>query len=114
MADNSAPGFTKHPDHKITTAPSPEPAEVIRGGKKLADSQKALVLKEGAYPAVIYFPRQDVAMSLLDPMEETTYCPFKGHASYWAYKGQKVAWSYDAPYDEMAVIRGYLAFYPEN
>ena len=46
----------------------------------------------------------------------STHCPFKGDASYYSLKGgaENAAWSYESPYDEMAAIKGHLAFYPDR
>jgi uncharacterized protein (DUF427 family) len=45
-----------------------------------------------------------------------SYCPFKGHASYWSLKGgaENAVWSYEDPYDDMAAIKGRLAFYADK
>jgi uncharacterized protein (DUF427 family) len=48
-----------------------------------------------------------------------TYCPFKGEASYWTIDlggkhAENAVWSYEAPYDEVARIKGYMAFYPNR
>jgi uncharacterized protein (DUF427 family) len=49
----------------------------------------------------------------------TTYCPFKGHASYYSLSSggqtaENAVWSYETPYDEMSVIKELLAFYPDK
>ena len=55
---------------------------VVRaGGAIVAESAAALELKEGDLPAVIYFPREDIAMALLEKTQSTTKCPKKGLAS---------------------------------
>jgi uncharacterized protein (DUF427 family) len=46
---------------------------------------------------------------------KTTFCPFKGTASHWTVGGvENAAWSYEDPKDEVAAIRGRLAFYPDR
>ena len=58
---------------------------VVRaGGAIVAESAAALELNEGDLPAVIYFPREDIAMALLEKTQSTTKCPKKGMASYYA------------------------------
>lgn len=89
---------------------------VRAGGAVLGESANALELKEGDYPAVIYFPRNDIAMAFLDQTEKSTHCPHKGDATYFSVVTKSttltdVAWSYEAPKESVARIRDYLAFY---
>lgn len=114
-AANPAPGFAEHPGHKIDLAPAGGRVRAIFGGATIADSARALVMREGSYPPVTYFPRADVHMELLTPTSRHTSCPFKGEASYWSLAGaDNVAWSYEAPYDEMTEIKDYIAFYADK
>jgi uncharacterized protein (DUF427 family) len=92
---------------------------VRAGGAVLAESTNALELSEGDYPAVIYFPREDIAMAFLDPSEKTTHCPHKGDASYFSVATksttlQNVAWSYETPKQEVARIKEHVAFYTDG
>ena len=116
MAGNPAPGFSKDPDYRIKTGPAAGRAQVKFKGEVIADSTGAVRMEEGSYPAVYYFPRKDVRMDRLERTSHRTHCPFKGQASYYSLKGgpQNAVWSYEQPYDEMAAIREYLAFYPDK
>ena len=54
-------------------------------------------------------------MDVLVPSATTTYCPYKGTASYWsAVAGdiivEDVAWSYDDPLPESLGVGGLLSF----
>jgi hypothetical protein len=57
-------------------------------------------------------------MSRLVAAPGSTFCEWKGVASYWALaaapRGQPVAWSYESPSAPFAPIRGWLAFYPSR
>lgn len=103
-------------DH-ITIGPA-EGTWVIRaGGAVLAETQRALALVEGGFPPVIYFPRDDVAMALLEPSETRSTCPWKGEARYFSVTDpagtiRDAAWSYETPKAGCEAIAGYLAFYP--
>ena len=118
MSANSAPGFRAHPDHRIETKPAGVRVQVRFGGEIIADSDDVLVMKEGRYEPVYYFPRKDVKMERLNRTSHRTHCPFKGDASYFTLSNGKTvenaAWSYEHPYDEMQVIKEYLAFYPDK
>lgn len=92
---------------------------VRAGGAVLGESANALELIEGDYPAVIYFPREDIAMAFLDTTDRTTHCPHKGDASYFSVVTKSttlanVAWSYEAPKDGVAQIKDHLAFYSDG
>jgi uncharacterized protein (DUF427 family) len=116
MSANSGPGYKKNPEHRIATQPASLRVQVRFNGELIADTRDAVEMKEGDYPLVYYVPRKDVRMDRLVRSSHTTYCPFKGHASYYTLaKGpENAVWSYEAPYDEMLVIKDRLAFYPEK
>lgn len=86
-------------------------------GVELARSERTLLVDEQDHGLVFYFPRLDVNMARLTPVERSSHCPYKGIASYWAFGGSEtgeaepVAWSYEQPYPEVAQIAGYIAFY---
>lgn len=89
---------------------------VRAGGAVLGESRNALELCEADLPPVIYFPRDDIAMAFLDRSDHSSHCPWKGKASYYLIvtKSQTLAdrvWTYEAPLDEVARIKDYLAFY---
>ena len=91
---------------------------VVRAdGAVIAESRGALELVEGGRAAVVYFPRADVAMALLEPSERVTTCPWKGTSAYFHIAGPggriaDVAWSYEQPEHAVAEIAGHLAFDP--
>lgn len=116
MSANPSPGFAKRPDYRIVTAPAGERVVVRLKGKVIADSRDAVRLEEGKYPAVYYIPRKDVKMDRLARTSHTTYCPYKGQASYYSLKDgpENAVWSYEQPYDEMLAIKELLAFYPDK
>ncbi|TMH51779.1 MAG: DUF427 domain-containing protein [Betaproteobacteria bacterium] len=116
MSANSGPGYKKHPDHRITTKPACVRVQVKLDGELIADTRDAIEMKEGDYPVVYYFPRKDVKMERLSRTNHQTYCPFKGHASYYSLKNgaENAVWTYEKPYDEMSAIKERLAFYPDK
>jgi len=107
------------PDHPITITPEPGRVLVKAGGKIIADTQKALSLRESSYPAVLYIPREDADMSLLEPTDHSTYCPYKGDCSYYSIpaggdRSVNAIWTYETPYDAVSQVAGHLAFYPDR
>jgi uncharacterized protein (DUF427 family) len=113
---SAAPGFKTHPRSHIETKAAKERVRVTFRGQVVADTRDALALKEGTYPIVYYIPRKDVKMDRLVRTTHATHCPFKGDASYFSLKDgpENAVWSYEQPYDEMAAIKDYLAFYPNK
>lgn len=93
---------------------------VVRaGGAVLGESDRALELTEGDYPPVIYFPREDIGMAFLERTQSSTTCPWKGVASYFTVSTAAgdipdAAWSYEAPTESVAAIRGHVAFYTDR
>ena len=107
------------PDHPITITPNPRRVRVTAGDVVIAESAKALTLKEARYPAVQYLPREDANMALLERTARTTHCPYKGDASYYSIKADgktldNATWTYETPFPAMTEISGHLAFYPDK
>lgn len=105
--------------HPITVAPTGRPVTVRINGEVVAQTAAALTLQESTYPAVQYIPLADVTSSALRRSDTTTYCPYKGDASYYdvTAAGQTVAdaiWTYERPYPAVAAIAGYVAFYADR
>ncbi|WP_299548331.1 DUF427 domain-containing protein [uncultured Tateyamaria sp.] len=102
-------------DH-ITIRKAPGTWTVRAGGAVLGESSNALELSEGDYPAVIYFPRNDIAMAFLDRTDKASHCPHKGDANYFSVvtKSQTLAnavWTYEDPKNPVARVKDHLAFY---
>ncbi len=104
---------------KITLTPNNGTWVVRAGGAILAESSNVIELIEGDYPAVIYFPRQDIAMDFIDHSDLQTTCPYKGVASYFSIVGKSstlanAAWSYENPILNVGRIKEMLAFDPNK
>lgn len=107
-----------HP-HAITIEKNPNRVKVTFNGTVIADTQGALVLREGPLPPVNYIPREDVNMSYLQRTKHTTHCPFKGDASYFTVSvedrtAENAVWTYEAPFSSVADIKDHVVFYPEK
>lgn len=107
------------PDHPITIDAKHAHVTVSVAGKVIADTREALSLKEASYPAVLYIPRRDVDMSLLEKTSHATYCPYKGECSYYSIpaggeRSVNAIWTYENPYPSVSRIKDYMAFYPDR
>lgn len=89
---------------------------VTAGDVVLAETNRARRILETASPPTFYIPREDVSMDALRSVPGASRCEWKGTAEYWALHpaaaGEPVAWSYPEPFEDFAVIRDHLAFYP--
>lgn len=104
------------PEHPITVVPTDQPVVVRAGEKVIAQTHRALTLAEADYPTVQYVPLADVDEAVLSPTDHSTYCPYKGDASYYNVSTpegelENVVWTYEQPYDAVAEIAGHVAFY---
>ena len=107
------------PDHPITITPTAGRIVVGVGGQKVADTTAALTLQESDYPPAYYLPLDSIDPALLTKTETSTWCPYKGDASYYDLVTpdgviEDAAWTYTEPYDNVSEIAGHLAFYPDK
>lgn len=109
--------YHKYPDYRVDTEPNPQRIRARIGETLIADSEHTLIVRETNLEPVVYFPRADVELELAEKTDHQSFCPFKGEASYWSFRSdgsveENVAWSYEDPFDEVAPLGGYIAFYP--
>lgn len=102
--------------HNITIHQVENEVTLRCGDHIIAKTERALKLHEPPLLPVYYVPRDDIEMSLLTPSTHKTSCPFKGEATYYNLEIENdfydnAAWSYESPRDEVAEIKGFLAFY---
>lgn len=118
MTESRRRVLTMIPDYAVTITPSHKNVIISHQGQQLAASDRALLVQETRHADVYYLPREDVDLSMFTPTAHSTYCPFKGHASYWSVTGvsslQDVAWSYEDPYPEVATLKRYMSFYTDR
>lgn len=109
-------GYAANPNYQVTFVPSPKRVRAVFAGTAVADSVSALLVRETRHTPVYYFPRRDVRIDLMQATARSTHCPYKGDASYWSVEvdgrvAENAAWSYPAPFDEVAGLKHYVAFY---
>jgi uncharacterized protein (DUF427 family) len=107
------------PDHPITIEPTAGRVVVKVNGDVVADTRAALTLRESTYPAVQYIPFADVVQHGLACTTTTSYCPYKGDATYYSVTAgdltvEDAIWAYERPYPAVADIAGHVAFYPDR
>lgn len=110
------PDEQTEPSHRVEIHPCLRRIRAFFAGECIADTTRALLMRESGHVPVYYLPLDDVRMSLLSATGRTTHCPYKGDAAYWTLEVggrwvENVAWAYPEPLDGAPDLRGYLAFY---
>jgi uncharacterized protein (DUF427 family) len=108
-------GHPRNPYHRVDCLRSSRRLRVKVAGAALVDTAETVGLYETALEPRLYVRREHVRTDLLRRSTTTSYCPYKGTASYWtAVVGdvviEDVAWSYDDPLPECIPIAGLLSF----
>ncbi|HEX2430885.1 MAG TPA: DUF427 domain-containing protein [Aestuariivirgaceae bacterium] len=108
-----------HKSHPISIERNPNRVRVHFNGRVVADTRAALTLREASLAPVIYIPRADADMTLLERTSHRTHCPFKSDANYYSLKvdgrtAENAVWTYEDPFPAVAAIKDHLAFYPER
>ncbi|MDO9564068.1 MAG: DUF427 domain-containing protein, partial [Bradyrhizobium sp.] len=93
-----------------------ERLRVVFNGQTIADTTAGYRVLETSHPPVYYLPPADISRQFVLAAPGSSWCEFKGQASYWSVdvtgrRSENAAWSYPAPSPAFADIAGYLAFY---
>ena len=106
-------------DYPRPPALSPDNRKVIAQwkGKQIAQTSNAIRLLETASPPGFYIPPTDVDDEFLKENNRTSFCEWKGTASYFdvvvnGHILELAAWSYKNPNSAFGDIAGYISFYP--
>ena len=110
--------YADRPDHIITITSSQHVHSVAVGSRILATTRDVLLVKEASYPIVRYFTQNAFEAGVLRKTDHSSWCPFKGRASYFSIGDdpmlENVVWRYEDPFEEVATIKEYYAFYQEK
>ena len=115
----SAPGFAKHPQYQVDITRTDDHIRILLGERCLADSHRPLMVTETKHQPVWYLPLADVDADCIESTTHSTFCPFKGHASYWNVKVadatlENSLWAYQDPYLECEPLRDHVGFYMDR
>jgi uncharacterized protein (DUF427 family) len=122
--------------------PTSSHIRIVHHGVVLADTTRALRILETSHPPVYYLPPADLTMQYLKrSLTRSSFCEFKGNATYWTIEISPdrsspsappaadlesgtltppslttiriadAAWSYAQPSPPYAALRDHLAFY---
>jgi uncharacterized protein (DUF427 family) len=83
----------------------------------IADTHRAKRVLETSHPPVYYLPPSDIKMEYLEKSRQSSWCEWKGQATYYNLlvekrKLEKVAWYYPHPVADFRSLKDHIAFYP--
>jgi uncharacterized protein (DUF427 family) len=107
--------YPPNPYHRADCRPTNRGLRVAVADTVLLDTVDTIIVFETSLPPRLYVDPSQVRTDLLHRSETTSYCNYKGHATYWTTTigqvvYQDVAWSYEDPLPETTPIRGLLSF----
>jgi uncharacterized protein (DUF427 family) len=107
--------YPPNPYHRVDCRPTKRRLRVTVAGTTLVDTDDTVIVFETALEPRLYVDSAHVRTDLLRQTDTSTYCNYKGSATYWAAAVgdtvvQDVAWSYLDPPPESLPIKGFLSF----
>lgn len=107
--------YPPNPYHRVDCRGTRRRLRVRVGGTTLVDTDHTTIVFETALPPRLYVDPAHVRTDLLRRSETTSYCNYKGFATYWSLvDGDRVVddvgWCYPDPPPESLPIKGFLSF----
>ena len=92
------------------------PVKIVFDGRVLAETTNAWSVHETSHPPVYYIPLEDVDDALIERVDGSSYCEWKGSASYvdvvsGGKRAPRAGWYYADPVEAFAPIKDHVAFY---
>src|SRR6201997_1667232 len=107
--------YPPNPYHRVDCRPTKRHLSASVNGTVLVDTHDTVIVFETALEPRLYVHPSHVRTDLLRRTETSTYCNYKGYATYWSAVSddavvEDVAWSYANPPPESLPIKGFLSF----
>jgi uncharacterized protein (DUF427 family) len=107
--------YPPNPYHRVDCRPTTRHLRVSVAGTTLVDSRDTVILFETALQPRLYVDPAQVRADLLRRSQTSSYCNYKGFATYWSvaiddHIVDDIAWSYPDPPPESLPIKGFLSF----
>lgn len=98
---------------------TPKHIQVVFNGILIAETRRAKRILETSHPPNYYIPPEDIEMTVLTRTDRTSWCEWKGQATYYTVQvkdkiASNAAWAYPAPAPGYEGIRDYISFYPQG
>lgn len=106
----------RSPYHRVDLLPSERHVVVRLGDEVIAESARPLAVFETGLPPRFYIAESEVRRECLVPSSRTSYCVYKGRASYWHVRSdtgrlvEDAAWAYPRPLPAALPLAGRIAF----
>jgi uncharacterized protein (DUF427 family) len=109
--------YPPNPYHRVDCRPTNRGLRVNVAGAALVDTVDTVIVFETALDPRLYVNPSVVHTDMLRRTESSSYCNYKGYATYWAAVVgdtvvDDVAWTYEDPPPECLPIRGHFSFDP--
>lgn len=107
--------YPPNPYHRVDCRPTKRRLRVRADGTTLVDTDDTMILFETALEPRLYVDPAHVRTDLLRRSETSSYCNYKGFATYWSFVSgenavEDVVWCYPDPPPESLPIKGFLSF----
>jgi len=103
--------YPPNPYHRVDCRPTKRRLTVSAAGTVLVDTDDTVILFETSLAPRLYVDPAHVRTNLLRRSETTSYCNYKGVATYWSTdEADDIAWSYEETLPESLPIKGFLSF----
>ncbi|MCV7279564.1 DUF427 domain-containing protein [Mycolicibacterium flavescens] len=111
--------YPPNPYHRVDCRPTDRALRVTVAGQTLVDTSDTVIVFETSLEPRLYVDPSHVRTDLLRPSATTSYCNYKGYATYWSAVlddtvVDDVAWSYPDPPPETLPIAGFFSFDAER
>ena len=98
---------------------SSKTVRVFLQAELIASSNRAYRVLETSHPPTWYLPPEDIKLEFFTRSAQSSFCEWKGAATYWSVKtlssfAEDAAWSYESPNKKFFSIKGYLSFYANH
>ena len=108
-------GHSSDAYHRIDIRQTARRLTVQADDRRVAETDRALVLFESGFAPRWYIPRADVEADALTEVARQTFCPYKGLCSYFDVAGvSRAGWAYLEPYREVDRIAAHVSFEPDK
>ncbi|MGB9307388.1 MAG: DUF427 domain-containing protein [Mycobacterium sp.] len=107
--------YPPNPYHRVDCRPTKRRLRAAVADTVLVDTDDTVIVFETALEPRLYVHPSHVRTDLLRRTATTSYCNYKGVATYWSAVladtvVEDVAWSYQEPLAESLAIQGFLSF----
>ena len=109
--------YPPNPYHRVDCRPTERQLRATVLDTRFVDTADTVIVFETSLEPRLYVSPEHVRTDLLRRSETSSYCNYKGYATYWTAvvdgaEVQDVAWSYGDPLPETTQIAGFFSFDP--